>query len=147
MGKENGYQQLRKGRFSGAGYIYHVIFTTKSRQKIFDDFDSALRLIKILHSENVAVYAETLAFVVMPDHVHWLFELKDGSVSNAVQRVKSFFTKVYGQAVWQDGFYDHTIRTDESLVSVARYIVANPLRAGLVRSVKCYPHWDSVWLE
>jgi len=29
---------------------------------------------------------------------------------------------------------------------VARYIVANPLRAGLVESVRDYPHWDAIWL-
>jgi putative transposase len=30
---------------------------------------------------------------------------------------------------------------------VARYIVANPLRAGLVNRVEDYSHWDSIWLE
>jgi hypothetical protein len=37
------------------------------------------------------------------------------------------------------------IRREEDLVSIARYIVANPLRAGIVKSVREYPHWDAVW--
>ena len=48
--------------------------------------------------------------------------------------------------LWQRGYYDHAIRTDENLRNVARYIVANPLRAGLVERIGDYPLWDSVWM-
>ncbi|MCF6281296.1 MAG: hypothetical protein L3J28_03650 [Candidatus Polarisedimenticolaceae bacterium] len=43
--------------------------------------------------------------------------------------------------------HDRAIRKEEDLVAIARYIVANPLRAGLVKSIKDYPHWDCVWLD
>jgi putative transposase len=33
------------------------------------------------------------------------------------------------------------------LRNLARYVVANPLRAGLVDSIRDYPHWDAVWLD
>ena len=36
---------------------------------------------------------------------------------------------------------------DEDLKSIARYIVANPLRAELAQEIGEYPHWDSIWLE
>jgi hypothetical protein len=29
---------------------------------------------------------------------------------------------------------------------LARYVVANPVRAGLVQRVGQYPHWDAIWL-
>ena len=48
--------------------------------------------------------------------------------------------------VWQRGFYDHAIRREENLRNVARYIVANPLRAGLVQQIGDYPLWDAIWL-
>ena len=48
--------------------------------------------------------------------------------------------------LWQPGFYDHALRGEEDRLAVARYIVANPLRAGLVRRLGDYPHWDSIWL-
>jgi putative transposase len=83
----------------------------------------------------------------MPDHVHWLFELKRSSLSQSVKRVKSIFTSRGIERVWDYGFYDHAIRSDESLINVARYIVANPLRTGLVDKVGDYSHWDSIWLE
>ena len=49
--------------------------------------------------------------------------------------------------VWQKGFHDHAIRKDEDIKAVARYIIANPLRAGLVENIGDYPFWDAVWLQ
>ena len=49
-------------------------------------------------------------------------------------------------ALWQKGFYDHGLREEEDLKDIARYIVANPLRAGLVEKIGDYPHWDAMWL-
>jgi len=38
------------------------------------------------------------------------------------------------------------LRNDEDLLDVARYVVANPVRAGLVPRVGDYPFWNAVWL-
>jgi len=51
-----------------------------------------------------------------------------------------------GHSVWQDGFHDHALRREEDLKEVARYIIANPVRAGLVTRVGDYPLWDACWL-
>lgn len=50
-------------------------------------------------------------------------------------------------AVWQPAYFDHALRAEEDLKQVARYIVTNPLRAGLVRKIGDYSHWDAVWLN
>jgi hypothetical protein len=50
------------------------------------------------------------------------------------------------QSLWQKSFYDHGLRSEEDLKGIARYIVANPLRAGLVEHIGEYPHWDAIWL-
>lgn len=42
---------------------------------------------------------------------------------------------------WQDGFWDHRLRTDESLEEKAAYILQNPVRAGLVECIEAWPHW------
>ena len=39
------------------------------------------------------------------------------------------------------------VRRDEDLRGLARYIVANPLRAQLVQRIGDYPHWDAMWLD
>ena len=51
-----------------------------------------------------------------------------------------------GRPVWQRGFHDHALRRDEDVIQAARYIVANPLRAGLVSRVGDYPLWDTIWM-
>jgi hypothetical protein len=38
------------------------------------------------------------------------------------------------------------LRQDEDVARVARYVVANPLRAGLVKRIGDYPLWDAAWL-
>ena len=97
--------------------------------------------------------AQTLAYVVMPDHFHWLLELKNGTLSNAVRQVKGISAKALnelhgtqGRTVWQPGFHDHAVREEEDLLPIARYLVANPLRAGLVERLGDYPLWDAIWL-
>jgi len=97
---------------------------------------------------------DTLAFVVMPDHVHWLFGLGAAmSLSRVLESFKSHSARelnvlhaTRGRVVWQKGFFDHAIRAEEDIRAVARYIVANPLRAGLVSSLRDYPLWDAKWL-
>lgn len=146
MSNKEGYAQLRKGRHSEVGYVYHVVFSTLDRQPVFDDINRARALINLLKETELVGLSHTLSFVVMPDHIHWLFELRQGTTSSVVQRVKSFYTKFEGANIWNKGFYDHAIRDDESLQDVARYIVTNPFRAGLVQNIGDYAHWDAVWL-
>ena len=81
---------------------------------------------------------ESLAWVVMPDHFHWLIELQDASLATVMQRTKSRSALAIGCALG--------LRYDEDLAGVARYVVANPLRAGLVKHLGDYPHWDAIWL-
>ena len=86
----------------------------------------------------------------MPDHLHWLFALNHSFISEVVRRLKGKSAyainsyRGYHAKVWQKGFHDHALRHD--IKAVARYIIANPLRAGLVDSIGDYPFWDAVWL-
>ena len=135
---------LRTGRYSQAGGIYLVTTVTANRSAVFSDFFAARTLIRILHH---ASQANTLAYVVMPDHLHWLFQLGDAAgLSACVQRVKSLSAKAIGTGLWQKGFHDRAIRQEDDLPAVARYIVANPVRAGLVSRTGAYPHWDAIWV-
>lgn len=48
--------------------------------------------------------------------------------------------------IWQAGYHDRAVRSDENLAVVAQYIVANPVTPGIVARVGDYPLWDAVWL-
>jgi REP element-mobilizing transposase RayT len=106
-----------------------------------------------LKREDDAGHTKTLAFVVMPDHLHWLVQLTGTrSLSVSVNTIKSFASRSINQVigrsgpVWQKGFYDYALRDEENLAAAARYIVANPLRAGLTRRISDYPLWDAIWV-
>jgi REP element-mobilizing transposase RayT len=48
--------------------------------------------------------------------------------------------------VWSKAFHDHALRKEEDIVATARYIVSNPIRAGLVAHIGEYSLWDAVWI-
>lgn len=140
-------KDLRKGRFSNKNQIYHIAFTTSNRSPIFSDFSKARILIRILKQSDQQQSTKTLAFVIMPDHVHWLMQIAGSqSLQNIIKSVKSKTSIRLAQRIWQAGYYDHAIRQEEDMQTIARYIVANPIRAGLVNKVSDYPHWDAIWL-
>jgi REP element-mobilizing transposase RayT len=140
-------KNLRKGRVSLPNHAYLVTIVTASRQPVFTSFTAARVAARCFHDKNVARYAQTLAFVVMPDHIHWLLQLEaSGSLSETVRVYKAKASLLLRQQIWQRGFHDRALRDEDDLRDIARYIVANPLRAGLVKSLGEYPHWDAIWL-
>jgi REP element-mobilizing transposase RayT len=88
----------------------------------------------------------------MPDHWHGLVELHEGELSQTVARFKAAVSRNIKlktgrkSPVWQRTFHDAALRCDEDVRAAARYLVGNPLRAGLVESVGDYPYWNAVWL-
>ena len=92
----------------------------------------------------------------MPDHAHLLVQLASDepqSLETLVRNMKSVATrnvrrcKNFSQPLWQRAFHDRALRRDEDLRTAARYIIANPLRAGLVRNIADYPFWGAAWLN
>lgn len=148
------YDDLRKGRFNEFGRAYFVTTVLAERKKChFQDFECArlvVKNMKLLHEEET-VYS--MAWVVMPDHIHWLFQLgKTKSLSEVMKKFKGRSAYEINKhlnktgMLWQRSFYDHALREEEDVQSIARYIVANPLRAKLVANIGDYSHWDAMWL-
>jgi REP element-mobilizing transposase RayT len=139
--------RLRTGRYSEPGHIYLITTVTQDRTPWFADLCKARCLVRALMEAQDYGSGDTLAYVVMPDHLHWLLALGDRCpLSTVVGTMKSLTGRRIGCRVWQTGFHDHALRREENVLSVARYVVANPLRAGLVKSLRDYPHWDAAWL-
>lgn len=85
----------------------------------------------------------------MPDHLHVLLygESADSDFRALVKRFKqltSFAHKqIRGTELWQPGYHEHVLRGDEATASVVRYILENPVRAGLAKTLGEYPHAKS----
>jgi REP element-mobilizing transposase RayT len=83
----------------------------------------------------------------MPDHIHWLLSTTEKhELSQIIRMVKARVSRHQDQPIWQPGFHDHALRSEQALKPTARYIIANPVRAGLVASVRDYPFWNAAWL-
>jgi putative transposase len=143
-----------KGRASLKHHIYHITACTINRQAFFHNFQYARLLINEMTILVAKQEISSIIWVIMPDHLHWLFQLtSDKNLSKVIQILKGRSSRAinrYEKSAgfsWQRGFHDHAIRTEENLLAVSRYIVANPLRAGLVDYVGNYPFWDSVYLH
>jgi putative transposase len=128
------------------GQIYLITAATDGRDPVFLHLPLARQLVLALRYEQEARRAKTLAFVVMPDHLHWLMSLESTStLDQVVGGVKSVVAHKAGRRIWQKGFHDHALRQEEDVAKIAQYIILNPVRAGLVDRPEDYPHWNTVW--
>ena len=149
-----GTGKLRLGRQSLSNQIYHVTTSTHDRAPLLKTLQCGRAVVTALAREQTVNGISTLAYVVMPDHLHWLFQLpKHANLSRSVNNVKSLsarkINKLLGTSgpVWQRGFFDRGIRSEEDVVGVARYILANPIRAGIIDEVGQYSLWDAIWVK
>ncbi|WP_337955301.1 transposase [Pseudomonas sp.] len=144
--------RLRLGRSSQQGQIYLITTVLQNRRPLFTDHSLARLLIHELRAAHEHNWAASLAWVVMPDHLHWLLQLEQHSLPEVVRRIKNNSARHINRqigldgSIWQKGYHDRTIRHEDDLIAIARYVVANPLRAGLVSRIGDYPLWDAVWL-
>lgn len=144
--------RLRQGRFSYTNQIYLVTTVTHLRKPLFNDFLIGRFVVKTMKHLHDSERVSSLAFVVMPDHIHWLIQLKDEGLDKIMHAFKGVSAKHINQYIgtkgkcWQSSYHDHAVRKEEDLTNIARYIVANPLRANLAEKVGDYPLWDAIWI-
>lgn len=130
------------------GLIYHVIDRGNNRQDVFhkqDDFQAFLQALSDLKERKpFALYG----YCLLNNHFHLLIRPQDASISRIMQSLLVSHTQRYhkhyrsGGHVWQGRFKSPVIQNDEHLLTVLRYIEANPLRAKIVDRAEDYP-WSS----
>ena len=141
------YTALRTGRRSIAGQEYLVTTVTHARRPLFTHERPRAALIDNCRTAADLGELEWLAWVVMPDHFHGLLRLGNHlSLSECIRRLKGRTARKIPGPVWQPSFHDHALRADEDRNVAARYLLANPVRAGLCRRLRDYPHWYCSWL-
>lgn len=81
----------------------------------------------------------------MPDHLHFAGKLGDYTLACVMHSLKSYTANQLSECgvippVWQSAYHDHGLRDDEDYRIRVRYLLENPVRAGLVSRVEDYPH-------
>jgi REP element-mobilizing transposase RayT len=115
------------------------------RRRIFEDPDFARATLDLLRQQADRDRIGVLGYCLMPDHLHLLVRV-DGTVGviRFLQNFKGKSTRIawnYGHAgtVWQRSFHDRLLRETDSELETVRYILANPVRQGLVNAWPQYP--------
>lgn len=98
-----------------------------------------------LRAPNYGVFVGR--YVLMPDHVHLFAQFAPAAISLAkwVKSLKNTISKVFRTATfaaphWEKDYFDRVIRSRESYEQKWRYVLNNPVRAGLVKSADEWPY-------
>jgi REP element-mobilizing transposase RayT len=133
------------------GAAHFVTFCTRNREQLTPQArDIVLECCMHEHGKT----ADIVAVVVMPDHVHMIFFPLPSEPLKRIHFLAEILGPIKGAAVhrinkatersgplWQEESFDHVLRSEESLVERVDYILANPIRRGLARTV-----FDYKWL-
>jgi len=146
-------QTSRPERLKAFDYIghhaYFLTYCTDQRHAAFADADRvevvSAQILRAAADERFAL----IAYCYMPDHLHLLVngEQENSDCRAFIKRSKQFsgfyYQKAFGRRLWQRYGYEHVLRGDEAVLGVARYILENPVRAGIATSVCDYPFTGS----
>ena len=140
----------RLGGFEYVGFHrYFLTFCVDGRHHAFAD-RTAVTLVwsQFLRAAGNQCFA-IIACCFMPDHMHAVVEgqREDADLKRFVTSAKQSsgygYRAAFQRRLWQRYGYDRVLRSDESTKQVVAYVLANPVRAGLVTSVEDYPHIES----
>jgi len=125
--------------------VYFITFCTQERMTILAN--------EQIHSACMGFFAEALRreifvgrYILMPDHIHLFVKLPPPAenLSDWVKSLKNYLSKELRKKGvpsphWQKGFFDHVLRSSESCSKKWLYVVANCVRAGLVKDWTDWP--------
>ncbi|HEX4853305.1 REP-associated tyrosine transposase [Arenimonas sp.] len=150
----SGYRARRLEHRSVPGRTYVLTVNTLYKRPVFRDDEAARAVCRVHTAAWPWRDACLLAWVLMPDHWHGLVTLGErDSLSTLVGRFKAITSRAVEDRhrvngwLWGRGFTDRVLGPDDDPVAEGRYLVANPLRAGLVASLADYAYWNAAWLQ
>jgi len=136
----------RSTRSSSPELIYHVGSRAVDKRQILcgrvsRDTETFVGLV----ARTVELFGWRLyAYCVMPNHFHLLLDTPHSNLSAGMQWLKSGYARWFNSkvgregALWERRFWDRIADDDAGPMSIARYVILNPVRAGLVRSPEAW---------
>ena len=128
------------------GGLYHLMARGNERQDIFRDDIDRQRFLAYLRAVTERQGVLCHSYCLMPNHYHLLLETPAGNISLAIRNLNGTYAQAFNRRhdrvghLFQGRFFSRLVEKDTYLKVVARYIVLNPVRAGLVRQPS-----DWVW--
>ena len=135
-------------RIEYPGALYHVTSRGNGRADIFLDDQDRLTFLDILGDAAGRFGWRCHAYCLMDNHYHLLIETPEANLSRGMRHVNGVYTQRFNRAhelvghVFQGRFKAILVEREAYLLELSRYVVLNPVRAGLVRSAKDW-RWSS----
>ncbi len=128
--------------------LYHVTDRGIEKKDIFRMISDKQAVLKRMIAASEKYGFVFYAYCIMDNHYHLLFKTPFGNLSRGMQNLKSTYAQWYNERhdrcgpLFQGRFKAYLIEEERYLLAAARYIVLNPVKAGIVRSASAYT-WSS----
>ena len=132
--------------FSGA--LYHVTSRGDRREAIYEDDADRDHFLAVLGQVATDFNWISHAYCLMTNHYHLVIETPDGNLSKEMRQLNGVYTQYSNRRhqrtghLFQGRFKAILVDRDNYLLELARYVVLNPVRAGMVREAGEWP-WSS----
>lgn len=137
----------RSARKKSVTDIYHVMLRGINRQNIFEDDEDYRRFLLILHDCKQISGFKLYGYCLMPNHIHLLIHVQSEPLELIVKRIGCRFVYWYNLKyervghLFQDRFRSEPVDDDAYFLTVLRYIIQNPMKAGMEQQPGSYP-WN-----
>ncbi len=128
--------------------IYHVMLRGINRQNIFEEDSDCIRFLEILSACKDASGFKLYAFCLMTNHIHLLVECCGEPIDMIIKRLGSRYVYWYNDKyqrtghLFQDRYKSEVVENQQYFLTVLRYIIQNPMKAGLEKVPGTY-RWNS----
>jgi REP element-mobilizing transposase RayT len=135
-------------RLAFAGGVYHVTARGNERKAIVRDDGDRARFLDTLAAMVDQYGVVCHAWVLMDNHYHLLLETPSPNLSLAVRYLNGVYTQRFNRRhrrvghLFQGRFKAIVVEKEGYLLELCRYVVLNPVRAGVVKDPAAYP-WSS----
>jgi putative transposase len=138
----------RPVRLEYAGAVYHVMSRGMERGSIFRDDrdrDGFLGDVgRVVRERRWAVHG----YCLMTNHYHLLVETPEANLSVGMQLLNGWYSQAFNKRhsrkghLFEDRYKAIVVEKEAYLLELCRYVVLNPVRAGIVRAVREY-RWSN----
>lgn len=128
--------------------LYHITSRGDRREDIYDDDTDRAEFLKIFSTVIKQYNWVCYAYVLMSNHYHLLIQTPDSNLSKGMRQLNGVYTQFYNRRhrktghLFQGRYKSILVDQQHYLLELSRYIVLNPLKAGMVKHVRQWP-WSS----
>jgi REP element-mobilizing transposase RayT len=150
-------------RLDHAGAVWHVTCRGNEKREIFRDDHDRRGLLSLFARAVTILQWRVHAYVLMGNHYHLLLETPEPNLSRGMRQINGVYTQRFNRRhdrvghLFQGRFHSILVEKEAHLLELVRYVVLNPVRAGLAKSPEEWP-WSNyratvglerpaVWLE